>query len=119
MECPICFEILTMEKNCVTTECGHSFHTNCLMTNVSHNGFGCPCCRSAMAACKEDDEESVWTDQDSEYSEEEEIDKYDNDYTLRGLRLFMNRIEGNTVEPEDLGFEEDVSPPSVEYITKN
>ena len=47
-ECPICFELI--EKiNIVTTECGHVFHTSCLMKNVVHNGFGCPYCRAVMA----------------------------------------------------------------------
>jgi hypothetical protein len=49
-DCPICMEqIESFTKNCVTTECGHCFHTSCLMTSVAHNGFGCPYCRTAMA----------------------------------------------------------------------
>ena len=48
-ECPICMDCILDTKNRVTTECGHCFHTNCLMTSVAHNGFGCPYCRTAMA----------------------------------------------------------------------
>ena len=47
-ECPICFELID-KINSLTTECGHTFHTSCLMKNVAHNGFGCPYCRTAMA----------------------------------------------------------------------
>jgi hypothetical protein len=49
-DCPICLEkIESFTKNYVTTECGHCFHTSCLMASVSHTGFGCPCCRTSMA----------------------------------------------------------------------
>jgi len=50
IECPICMDVIEGEKNKITTDCGHCFHANCLMTNVAHNGFGCPYCRTAMAA---------------------------------------------------------------------
>ena len=67
-ECPICMEMIDVSKNCVTTECGHKFHTSCLMKNVSFNGFECPYCRTAMA---EDDEE----DSDDEEYEEDDDDE--------------------------------------------
>ena len=39
--CPICLEILK-EKNLSITECGHKFHTKCLM---QIEGYKCPLCR--------------------------------------------------------------------------
>ena len=48
-ECPICMEVIVTTKNIVVTECGHTFHCSCLMTNVAHNGFECPYCRTEMA----------------------------------------------------------------------
>lgn len=54
-ECPICFELID-KVNSLTTECGHTFHTSCLMKNVAHNGFGCPYCRKAMAEIVQDTE---------------------------------------------------------------
>lgn len=63
-ECPICMDMIDVSKNCVTTECGHKFHTSCLMKNVAFNGFECPYCRTAMA---EDDEEDS---DDEEYEED-------------------------------------------------
>jgi len=124
MDCPICFEIVNPVINCVTTECGHSFHANCLMKNVAHNGFGCPCCRATMAETnKEDpDDDSDSDDGDdsddsgSSDSDSDLDDCYDDEYTLRGLRLFMNRIEGEANDPADLGYEEDVSPPTIDYM---
>jgi hypothetical protein len=42
-------EKIEKNKNKLTTECGHTFHTSCLMTNIAKNGFGCPYCRTLMA----------------------------------------------------------------------
>ena len=98
IECPICMDPIETTRNCVTTECGHCFHTNCLMTSVAHNGFGCPYCRTKMA-------EEV-ADEDSEYDDEEEIyEKYD-DYALRGLRFFNNNLNGEEHDEEDLDEED-------------
>jgi hypothetical protein len=91
IECPICMDEIKLGKNCVTTECGHCFHTNCLMTSVAHNGFGCPYCRTVMA------EENIEEDDEDEYDEEDEEDEDDdnNDSALRGFRFFFNNIYGN------------------------
>lgn len=48
-DCPICYERVATSVNCVVTECGHLFHTSCLLTHTSYNGYGCPCCRKQMA----------------------------------------------------------------------
>ena len=45
-ECSICLENIDGVSNKVVTDCGHTFHCKCLMTNVSFNGFGCPFCRN-------------------------------------------------------------------------
>ena len=82
-ECPICMDPIEGDKNQVVTECGHCFHTNCLMTSVAHNGFGCPYCRTAMAEEPEDDEESEYDDDDDEF-----VEPYC-DYSLRGFRFLM------------------------------
>lgn len=128
-ECPICMEPIEMTKNCLTTECGHCFHTSCLMTSVAHNGFGCPYCRTKMA------EEVV--DEDSEYDDEEEIYEQYDDYVLRGLRFFNNNLNGEEHDQEDLDDEsedtedteeededteeedeEDTRPPPVSYVAQ-
>ena len=127
-ECPICMDPIETQRNCVTTECGHCFHTNCLMTSVAHNGFGCPYCRTKMA-------EEV-AEEESEYDDESESDEYEqyDDYALRGLRLFNNNLNGEEHDQEDLDDEgEDaeeeadevdnggypvVAPPPVSYVAQ-
>ena len=65
VECPICMDTINPEVNCVVTECGHTFHTRCLLTNIVHNGFDCPYCRTVMIdeatlhAISESDDEEV------------------------------------------------------------
>jgi hypothetical protein len=93
VDCPICMDAIEMTKNCVTTECGHCFHASCLMSNVAHNGFGCPYCRTSMADEPQNDEQDSEGEDDvwSDASDEEEI--YDDD-ALRGLRFMTNNLEG-------------------------
>lgn len=142
IECPICYDQIEGLINTVTTECGHKFHAKCLMMNIAHNGFGCPCCRAQMVEKNPDVEEDD-EDDDSEYDSEEEDDETnDNDsensevgttrepfsnYALLGLRLFTNRLEDVEHDPEDvmadytLTFQsEEDQPviPTIEYITE-
>lgn len=123
IECPICMDEISGEKNKVTTECGHCFHTSCLMKNVSHNGFGCPYCRDAMA------EEPADNNSDEEYDEfsvDEEDEEPDfNDNVLRGARWLFQRAEGEELDDEEdtvLDEEEDrdeVEPRApVDYIVE-
>ena len=128
IECPICMDEIEGEKNKITTNCGHCFHTSCLMTNVAHNGFNCPYCRTAMA------EEPAEDNSDDEYDEfsidesEEEGPDY-NDHVLRGARWLFQRADGEEAdddsesdesesEPEEV-VEEQVDRPSVDYIVEN
>ena len=48
-DCPICMDNIKSCINCTITECGHIFHTRCLMKNILYNGLGCPYCRTQMA----------------------------------------------------------------------
>ena len=66
-ECPICLEEIVGLKNRVTTECGHTFHCRCLLTNIAHNGFGCPFCRAELADEVEDSD-----DDEDEYDSDED-----------------------------------------------
>ena len=127
-ECPICMDPIETQRNCVTTECGHCFHTNCLMTSVAHNGFGCPYCRTKMAE-EVAEEESEYDDDESE---SEEYEQYD-DYALRGLRFFNNNLNSEEHDQEDLDDEgeegeedsdeeaeevAEVTPPPVSYVAQ-
>ena len=93
-ECSICLECIEGDRNQVITDCGHCFHTNCLMKNVIHNGFGCPYCRTVMA------EEPVDSDSESEWSEENEDQQYGDD-SLNGIRWLFQRVEGEQMDEID------------------
>ena len=106
MDCPICMEILEKGNNFVTTECGHCFHTSCLMKNIAHNGFGCPYCRAKMTDEPEendDEDEDDWETVDED--EDEEDDMFDED-ALRGFRFFWNNINGDEHDENDIEDEE-------------
>lgn len=130
-ECPICMEEIQENKNKIITECGHIFHTSCLMKNASQNGFGCPYCRTKMADEPEEDED----DEDDGYyedddDEEEEYAPDYNNYVLNGARWLFQRAEGEELDDDN---EDDVNPeeeddqendveaevkPTAEYITE-
>lgn len=97
-ECPICMDCIELNKNCVTTECGHHFHASCLMTSIAHNGFGCPYCRAKMADEPEDDESSEY----ESVNEEDVVDPLEDNDMLRGFRFFFNNIEGYEHDPDDV-----------------
>ena len=75
IECPICMDVIEGNRNVVTTECGHTFHCKCMMTNVAHNGFACPLCRSDMVEMPEEEEDE---DAPARY-EDSSDDGYDSD----------------------------------------
>lgn len=60
-ECPICLEALFENNNFIITACGHEFHSDCFLTNVSHNGFDCPLCRNELT-----DTSTIYDDEDDE-----------------------------------------------------
>lgn len=121
-DCPICMEVISGTNNQVVTECGHAFHTSCLMTNVAHNGFGCPYCRSILAEQpkKDEDEEDddEWVDDD-----EEDEELYD-DYALRGMRWLFQRTNNEELDEEEDEVEEaiqendSIPKPSVNFLTQ-
>ena len=100
-ECPICMDDICLNVNCVTTECGHQFHTSCLMQNVAHNGFGCPYCRNKLADEPEEEEDSDYeSDFDEEEDEEEEEEEEeepvgDNEMALHGMRQLFRRVNND------------------------
>ena len=123
-DCPICLDVLEFNNNCVTTECGHCFHAKCLMNNISHNGFACPCCRAAMAETKEDENED-----DDQWSDVEEDG--DDEYALRGFRFLFENVAGEAHDLEDIQDEdedehddeetatdEDETKPTLEFVTQ-
>ena len=105
IECPICMDEINMNTNCVTTECGHTFHCSCLFKNAAHNGFGCPYCRKVLAEELIEDEED---EDDDDYEEDEEDDDWFeaeeepfNNRPLTSFRMFHQRLNGEEVEEEE------------------
>ncbi len=94
-ECPICMDAIEGLCNRVVTECGHAFHCACLMQNASHNGFGCPYCRTAMATEPVDDEDD---EDDDGWSVDETV--FDAN-ALTSFRLFHQRNNGEELEEEE------------------
>lgn len=121
-DCPICMECIeSTTKNCVTTECGHCFHTNCLMKSVAHNGFGCPYCRTAMAEEPERDEDTVWSDEDDDDSDSHGGNDYEelfDDDALRGFRFFWNILNGEQHDEYDVVDEEQLEE-WIEHVVAN
>jgi len=121
IECAICMDSIITSKNKVTTECGHTFHTNCLMANVACNGFGCPLCRAIMAEEPEDSEDDFDM---SEISVEDSINSSMRDLTENEYNGYLaipsiRRLFREEGDDEDEEEEEEETPvPSIEYITQ-
>jgi hypothetical protein len=125
LECPICMDDININKNCITTECGHCFHASCVMRNIAQNGFACPMCRTEMAEYADVESE------DGEYEEDRQDGEFSlvvdernpDDYALRGFRLFMDNVEGvahgreDELEEQEEMEEEPVLPSSA-YIAQ-
>ena len=97
LECPICFDTIETNTNCVTTECGHKFHCSCLMKNTATNGFGCPMCRQVMAEVVDDDDsvnsDSTWLDLDNDTQNPD-------DNALTSFRMFQQQLDNEEVEED-------------------
>lgn len=123
IECPICFDSINPKVNSVITECGHRFHSKCLMENVMHNGFGCPYCRSDMVDKPiinrnviEQEYEYIDENENMELEEGEIVrtdfqefadrqrfhdEMHELYYSLTSFRMFQQRIEGEEPEEEE------------------
>jgi hypothetical protein len=89
-----------LEINFVITECGHTFHTSCLMKNAAHNGFGCPYCRAVMAELPEEEEDELEEEEENSSSVEEDDLPFSN-YSLRGMRWLFARSNNEEIEEEE------------------
>ena len=75
VECCICYDPISTEKNNCVTECGHQFCFKCLATSMMTNGCRCPCCRSPLVELSEesdDDDDVTEEDDDSIVSMDED-----------------------------------------------
>lgn len=104
-------DILPNSKNFTNTECGHCFHTSCLMTNVVHNGFGCPYCREKMVEEPEENNEDLG----SEISYITQEDETRNE-AFTSMRMLFQRTEGEELEEEENPQEPDEEEPEEEPV---
>ena len=94
MECPICMDEINPTRNCIITDCNHTFHASCMLKSIVHGNFDCPCCRFELAESPVEEE-----DEDDEYNEEEDEEA---EYELYvGFRALFVRAEGNEYVEED------------------
>ena len=94
MECPICMDDINPTRNCIITDCNHTFHASCMLKSIVHGNFDCPCCRFELAESPEE-EEDEYEDNDEDNDEEDEYELY------VGFRALFVRAEGNEYVEED------------------
>ena len=111
-ECSICLENIIGVSNKVVTDCGHTFHCKCIMTNISFNGFSCPFCRNVMADLQEDSDSDSNSDSGSDShpntiisTEEDDDDDYedvsdDNSVHYINQRNELRRVVNDEIMPE-------------------
>lgn len=105
-ECCICLEVVETSKNMIITECGHTYHSSCLLKNAAINGFGCPYCRTQLAEEPEDDESeyseySEYYSEDDDDEDDEQEEQTEEDQGLTGLRRLFRRVEQDLEDAED------------------
>lgn len=107
-DCPICMEVVHSDINCVITECKHLFHTKCLLTNISRNGFGCPYCRTVMIdqpILNGDDEDGPLNEDDAEdwNSDEDSHDSSSDEDEPEAIREPINHVQiASVIERENI-----------------
>ena len=110
-DCPICYELISHNINCVTTECGHTFHTGCLMKHTVHNGYNCPYCRASMAAAATEtcpgnnDDGNVnsvsETFVEANYENDDLNPELYDEYVLDGFRWMFQRVTTGHIFEQD------------------
>jgi hypothetical protein len=101
MSCPICMDVVDSTKNCIITECGHSFHARCIMENITHNGFGCPYCRTMMVEEKDNDESTISTEIDDSDDDTISDDEPYSNSALHGMRVLFRTNGDEDLEDDD------------------
>ena len=105
-ECPICYDCVSNNINTTTTECGHCFHTSCLLKSCSINGFNCPMCRSNMVNNKKNATTTLEEDDDDELDTEadfiralERSNALGEMFELMGLLMSHSRARDRLTRP--------------------
>ena len=95
-ECAICLECINPGKNCCVTDCGHKFHTNCLLKNCEKNNFNCPMCRHVMV--ESNNNNNNIHNIPSNIDEAESLARIEDDLMLMMMaRSFVNAIRSSDI----------------------
>ena len=116
MECPICMDDINPTRNCIITDCNHTFHASCMLKSIVHGNFDCPCCRFELAESPVEEED----EDDEEEDEEDEEAEYE---LYVGFRALFVRAEGNEYVEEDEEEEEndddvELNIPLIYFVNK-
>lgn len=116
-DCPICLDEINETKNKTITDCGHKFHTSCLMKNSSLNGFGCPYCREQLFKPTQKDYVKKVFISDLNFIKNE-------NYILDGFRCLHQRNNNEELEEinnhvNDVNDVNNINIASVEYEISN
>ena len=102
IECCICMENMDTQVNCMTTSCGHCFHSSCFIKNTAYNGYNCPLCRTKMIDEPEIDDDD---DDDESYISEDEREDTEEE-VFQSFRWFHQRLHDEDLEEDVEGFSE-------------
>lgn len=85
-ECPICYDEIADNSNKTITECGHCFHSNCLIKHAILTNQGCPLCRQQLADIEKQEEESDDENYSDSDSDDDSYDDSDDDQSQESTR---------------------------------
>ena len=70
--CVICLEVIG-DNNFAITNCGHKFHTSCLIANTAHNPgkYCCPMCRENLLS---EEQRETLENSTADMSDDEDLD---------------------------------------------
>ena len=101
VECCICYDPISTEKNNCVTECGHQFCFKCLATSMMTNGCTCPCCRSPLVEMPNEDDDEDDDDEDDEDDDDMTLEE-DEDETECDIEELTRRLKANGFEMKDV-----------------
>ena len=103
VECCICYESISTEKNNCITECGHQFCFKCLAKSMVHNGCTCPCCRSPLVeeVAEESDDEDTDADDDEDADDEDDDEDAHSEIEC-GVEELTRRLKANGFKMQDV-----------------
>lgn len=90
-ECPICYDEITNKANKTITECGHCFHSSCLIKHAILTNNGCPLCRQQLADIIEESDSYSDSDSDSDDYDEDSSDEEEEEEEERPVTARVNR----------------------------